>query len=61
MLDNNNISKVFQRQLRRSLRMKKIIANAPLCVLLCTATAVTKSRLTTVAIVVYLLGYIQCS
>ena len=24
--------------------MKKIIANAPLCVLLCTATAVTKSR-----------------
>ena len=31
-------AQVFQRQLRRSLKMKKIIANAPLCVLLCTAS-----------------------
>ena len=34
---------VFQRQLRRSLHMKKIITYAPLCVLLRTVTAVTKA------------------
>ena len=49
-------------QLRRSLQMKKIIANAPLDVLLCTATAYkqhTNIQLT-VVIVVYLLEYIKC-
>ena len=37
MLDNDNKT-LFQRQLRRSLQMKKIIANAPLCFLVCKAT-----------------------
>ena len=32
MLDNDNIiQQVFQRQLKRSLQIKKIIVNAPLC------------------------------
>ena len=59
---------VFQRQLRRSLQMKKIMANAPLYVLLCTATAykeklcpATDQHIDNTEIVVYLLGCIQCS
>ena len=40
--------------------MKKIIANAPLCALLCIATTVKKSR-PTAEIFAYLLGYIQYS
>ena len=51
--------------------MKKFIANAPLCVLLCTATAYKEQFLYTatdpdqhkanIEIVVYLLEWIQCS
>ena len=59
---------VFQRQLRRSLQMKKIMANAPLYVLLCTATAykeqlcpATDQHIANTEIVTYLLGCIQCS
>ena len=46
---------------------EKIIANAPLCILLCTATAykeqlctATDQHVATIEIVVYLLGCIQC-
>ena len=56
---------VFQRQLRRSLQMKMIIANAPLCVLLCIATTykeqlctATDQHIANIEIVVYLLGCI---
>ena len=53
---------------RRSLQMKKIIANASLCVLVCTATAykeqllytATDQHIAKIEIVVYLLGCIQC-
>ena len=43
-----------------SLWMKKIIANVPLCVLLCTATVYKDQTNITGEIVTYLLGYIQC-
>ena len=65
MLHNDNIiSTSVSEAVEKIPTNEKIIANAPLCVL-GTATAVTKSRPTyswlTVEIVVYLLGYIQCS
>ena len=64
MLDNDNIiQQVFQRQLKRSLQIKKIIVNAPLC---CFAlhsqsiqTADQRILWLTVEITVYLVGYIQ--
>ena len=59
---------VLQRQLTRSLQMKKIIANAPLCVLLCSATAykdklctATDQHMANIEIIVYLLRCMQCS
>ena len=40
---------MFQRKLRRSLQIKNIIAHAPLCVLLCTATAYKQQLCTATA------------
>ena len=47
MLDNDNMLQVIQRQLRRSLHMKKIITDALLCVLVCKATAYQQQHLAT--------------
>ena len=45
MLHNDNIiSTSVSEAVEKTLQMRKIIANAPLCVLLCTATTVRKSR-----------------
>ena len=60
MLHNDNIiSTGVSEAIEKIPKMRKIITNAPLCVLLCTATTVTKSRPTysqlTVEIVAYLL------
>ena len=56
--------------MRRSLQLKKIIANRPLCVLLCAATAYKQQLCTArdqhkanieIVVNVYLLGWIQRS
>ena len=50
MLDNDNNDNIISTSVSEAVEKiptdEKIIANAPLCVLLCTATAVTKSRRT---------------
>ena len=48
MLDKDNaISTSVSETVRRSLQMKKMIANAPSCVLFCTATAYKEQLLYT--------------
>ena len=65
MLDKDKIiTTSVSEAVEKILQMKKIIANAPLCVLLCIATAFkeqTNIYLTVVEIPVCLLGYIQCT
>ena len=44
LVKDNIMSTSVSQAVEKIPQMKKMIANAPLCVLLCTATAVTKSR-----------------
>ena len=63
LVKDNIMSTSISQAVEKIPQMKKMIANAPLCVLLCTVTTYkeeqTNIQLTVEIVVVYLLGYIQ--
>ena len=65
LVKDNIMSTSISQAVEKIPQMKKMIANAPLYVLLCTATTYkeeqTNIQLTVEIVVVYLLGYIQCT
>ena len=65
LVKDNIMSTSISQAVEKIPQIKKMIANALLCVLLCTATTYkeeqTNIQLTVEIVVVYLLGYIQCT
>ena len=65
LVKDNIMSKSISQAVEKIPQMEKMIANAPLCVLLCTVTTYkeeqTNIQLTVEIVVAYLLGYIQCT